>query len=102
MLYVYRFNCYCGRAGSLDGIFVCDESGKFKLEKLIDDKTEVRFGEILGKHSNIRGYIQEKEITLIEASQDDIVAMLRVFGRTGVDGWYTISGYNPLDYVDAE
>lgn len=102
MLYVYCFNADCGRAGSLDGMFVCSESGKAKLDKLIADKTYVHFGEVLGKHSDIGGKIEEDEITLVEASQEDIAAMLRVFGLTGIDGWYTISGYNPLDYVDAE
>ena len=102
MLYVYRFNADCGRAGSLDGMFVCSESSKATLEKLIADKTYVHFGEVLGKHSDIGGSIEEYEITLVDASQDDIAAMLRVFGLTGVDDWYTLSGYNPLDYVGQE
>ena len=102
MLYVYRFHADCGRSGSLDGMFVCSESGKATLEKLIADETHVHFGEVLGKHSDIGGSIEEDEITLVDASQDDIAAMLRVFSLTGVDDWYTISGYNPLDYVGQE
>jgi len=100
MLYVYRFNADCGSAGSLDGMFVCADSGKAKLDKLIADKTYVHFGEVLGKHSDVGGAIEPDEITLVEASQDDIAAMLRVFGLTGLDDWCTISGYNPLDYAN--
>lgn len=101
MLYVYRFNFGCGRGGSLKGIFVVDENGKADLDYLIEEKVRVDFGEVLGKHSDVSGNIVG-DCTLLDASQEDIAAMLRVFGVTGFRGHVTISGYNPLDYVVIE
>ena len=99
MLYVYSFE-WNFDDGCLSGLFVCEETAKAKLENLIASKKSVYFGEVLGKHSYVSGVIEEGDITRFNAHQEDIMAMLRVLGLHGVEDYYTICGYNPLDYVE--
>lgn len=61
---LYKFNVDCGRMGELEGAFEADES---QIENLIGQ--DVYFGEVLGKHSEIRCEIKPEYITLIDADQ---------------------------------
>lgn len=84
----YKFEFDCGRAGFLSGTFFADSS---EVENLIGQ--EVWFGEVLGKHSEVYGTIDEGEITLI-TDDTEIVKVLK-------DGEASV-GINPLDYLDQE
>ncbi len=100
-MYLYRFNFKCGRSGSLEGMFAVDQRGKVALDALIaDGGTEVYFGEVLGKHSDVFGTITEKNLTQVEATADEVAVVLRVFGK-GIDEkrrpWATILGFNPIE-----
>jgi hypothetical protein len=63
---------------------------KEQVAKLISSKIEVYFGEVLGKHSEIYGAIEKKDIKLLT---DDIKAV------EIVEKYNLTNGYNPFDYT---
>lgn len=81
---LWKFFWGCGRHGEVEGIF---KATREEVEKAIGK--EVYFGEILGKHSDVYGTLEDSECELI--SDDPIYVMNAVE-----------SGYNPLDYIDDE
>lgn len=52
----------------------------------------IYFGEVLGKHSDVYGTIEQGEITLITDNAEAIKALQDACGKT-------ISGHNPLQYL---
>lgn len=88
---IYEFNWDCGRMGGLDGIFIAE---KPDIEALIGE--EIYFGEVLGKHSEILGILETTDLTMKTDDQEFITKFEAIMG-TG-----TISGFNPLDYYDAD
>ena len=92
-LRLIRFHFGCGRMGDLDGLFVLDEEEWADWQLLVESKFEVRFGEVLGKHSDIMGPIAPKDFTVL--SQDQ--AFCEKFVEFGCN-----NGHNPLDYLDPE
>lgn len=87
---LFRFYADCGRQGDLEGVFI---STKEMVNKLIDSKIEVYFGEVLGKHSEVYGSIEKKEIEFLT---DDEVAV-EVVSKYKLE-----TGYNPFDYDTPE
>lgn len=88
---IYKFHWDCGRQGHVGGLFIANvENVKENLGK------GVYFGEILGKHSEVYGTLEEGDLTVKTDDQDFISKFEEIMG-TG-----TISGYNPLDYIDDE
>lgn len=84
---LYKFYWYCGRQGELEGLFIADDSEVGNaMGKLVD------FGEALGKHSDIRGHLEEEDLKEIKVSEITLKEMEEVIGQT-------ISGYNPLNYI---
>jgi len=83
---IYRFHWDCGRMGEVNGIFVADSD---KIKSAIGK--QVYFGEILGKHSDIEGTLEDGECQLLSENNDDI----EVFERLDLT-----TGYNPLDYIN--
>lgn len=81
---LWRFYWDCGRQGEVEGIF---KATKEEVEAAIGK--EVYFGEILGKHSDVYGEIEEGEITL---KSDDPLTVMNAIE----------SGYNPLNYLRYE
>lgn len=65
---LYKFNFDCYRSGNLHGLFIEDSE---KVRELIDSGKSVYFGEVLGKHSEICGPIDENEIEFV--SNDPLV-----------------------------
>ena len=51
----------------------------------------VYFGEILGKHSEVSGTLEENEFEILSEDQDFIDKLVALLGTS-------ISGYNPFDY----
>ena len=84
---LYEFYWDCGRNGDVEGMFIADSE---IVESLLGE--EVRFGEILGKHSDIYGTLGKEDLKEIDVSQQTIEDMERVIGST-------VSGYNPLNYI---
>jgi len=98
---LYRFHWDCGRQGWLEGIIAADP-----VEVQAAMNKEIYFGEVLGKHSEIYGPLGEEDIHAVEASEDQIDWLVRVFAsnRHGYSqsSSITICGYNPLHHVKEE
>lgn len=92
-LRLIRFNFNCGRMGDLHGVFVLDEEEWADWQLLVESKFEVRFGEVLGKHSDIVGPIEASDFEVL--TEDQAFCQKFVEFRCG-------SGHNPLDYLDPE
>lgn len=85
---LYEFNFDCGRAGFLTGVFISTDE---EVQSIIGK--EVYFGEVLGKHSDVFGTIDEGEITLV-TNDETVVSVLKEKRFS--------AGYNPFDYLDEE
>lgn len=88
---IYEFYWDCGRMGELTGLFIADIS---EIDKLIGE--EIYFGEVLGKHSEIYGELEEKDLTIKSKDQEFIQEFESIMGEG------TISGYNPLNYYNED
>ena len=88
MKLLVKFYWDCGRAGSLDGVFVCE---KEELESL--PGRSVYFGEVLGKHSEIYGELDEGDFEILTDDQDFIEKFAQLIGG---------SGFNPFDYIEED
>ncbi|WP_338465107.1 hypothetical protein [Shouchella rhizosphaerae] len=87
---LWKFSWDCGRSGRVESVFVAAEGD---VNGVIGKN--VNFGEILGKHSEVYGTIEESDITKLNVSDEVVKEVTAILGRT----W---SGHNPLDYYDEE
>ena len=85
-LKLYRFEMDCGRMGMLSGTFVTES-----LKPILGKR--VYFGEVLGKHSEIEGVLDEGDFTLLTNDQDFINKFVELECE---------SGHNPFDYFEPE
>lgn len=85
-----RFHWDCGRMGDVSGLFITTDEA---LNKGYDKR--VYFGEILGKHSEVYGTLERKDIEYVSEDQEFIEKLEALLGTD-------ISGYNPLDYINDE
>lgn len=83
---IYKLNIH-GRHGRLDGLFIAN---KEDVEKLINESIDLYFGEVLGKHSEICGNLEEDEVIFI-SDDENLIQMVR---NNNLE-----IGYNPFDYV---
>jgi hypothetical protein len=81
-LKLYRYHEDFGRMGYLSGTFVADDKD---VAKVFDDS--VYLGEVLGKHSDINAYIDDKTLTILTDDQDFIRKFLM---------YQCGSGHNPV------
>lgn len=88
---LWKFGVYCGRGGSLSGLFMATEKD---IESIIGET--IHFGEVLGKHSDVSLEMKKEYFTLVTKNQKVIQELEKVLGRE------TLSGYNPFDYVYEE
>lgn len=88
MLKLYSFCWDVRRSGSVEGLFVEDSE---VVQKYIG--SNVYFGEILGKHSEVYGTLDECDLTVVSEDQDKIEWLVGLLG-------YSISGYNPISYIE--
>ncbi len=92
MLVLVRFNADCGRMGWLDGLFV---NTRERLEEITG--YHIYFGEVLGKHSEISLDMNEDMFIVLSEDQGHIEWLVGIN-----DGDWTISGYNPFDYINED
>lgn len=85
--YLWQFYWDCGRSGDLDGLFVATEK---EVSSAIGRYAS--FGEVLGKHSDVYGTIDEGDITKVNVSSEAVEELYSILGDT----W---SGFNPLEYT---
>jgi hypothetical protein len=76
--------------GNIESMFVTSRS---ELAAAYDK--EVYFGEVLGKHSEIQGTLEEHDITVVTDDQDFIAKLVGYVG-------HRVSGMCPLDYIQAD
>ena len=89
-LNLYRWYANIYRQGCIEGLFLAEpEEIKNAIGKMVS------LGEVLGKHSNIRGTLEEAEIMLVSDDRDFINQIFEhvTFSRN------TLCGYNPLNYI---
>ena len=84
---LYKFYWDCGRQGEVEGLFFEDEE---KIQSAIGK--EIYFGEILGKHSDVYGTLEEQDLKAIDLPEESINMLVSHIGTH-------LSGYNPLDYI---
>lgn len=85
--YLYKFYWDCGRMGDLETLFVATED---EVKDLIG--RNAYFGEVLGKHSEIEGEIEEKDITRLDLDSETVERVSEILGKI----W---SGYDIFNYV---
>lgn len=79
---LFRMDFKCGRQGNLESIFI---STKEIVNYLIENKLQVYFGEVLGKHSEVFGDFEPNEITFI-TSDENVIKVIKDYGLTnGID-----------------
>ena len=88
MLKLYRFCWPQRRGGDVEGLFVEDSN---VVENAIG--SNVYFGEICGKHSDVYGTLDEEDLTVVSEDQEKISWLVGILGLS-------ISGYNPFDYIE--
>lgn len=86
---LYRFYWDCGRQGDVEGIFVATIE---EIEQAIGKS--VQFGEILGKHSNIYGNLELKDLQILTDDQD-FIEKAEKYGLLP-------TGHNPMNYIEEE
>jgi len=91
MLKLYQFFWDCGRMGDLDGLFVAKD---IEVQSALGKS--VCFGEVLGKHSEVSGTLDDADITVVSEDQEKIEWLVSVIGSPN------ISGFNPLDYINED
>ena len=84
---VYKLEASYGRMGDLSGIFIATDSD---VKKLISSKIKVYFGEVLGKHSEVYGAMDEGDIVLLTDSKDAV----KLVEKHGLS-----NGLNPFEYT---
>lgn len=83
---LYKFYVDFGRQGDLEGLFIAKDTD---VKKLMG--TEVYFGEVLGKHSEVSEVMMEDMFTAIEIPKETLELLEKELGQT----W---SGLNPFDF----
>ncbi len=92
MKQLYRFYLDCGRMGDLEGLFI---TTKEVLNKALGQT--IYLYDVLGKHSELEVTISSDTLTLMSEDQDKIEWLQQING-----GFETISGLNPLEYIEEE
>lgn len=88
---LYKFEWEIKRGGEVEGLFIADDQTiKEALGK------DVYFGEILGKHSEVYGTLDEEDLTVITDKPEHIAMLEEIFESS------TLNGYNPLEYMGEE
>ena len=82
-----QFYWNCGRMGDIEGLFITTED---ELKSWYG--REAYFGEVLGKHSEIDGTIDEGDFTIKSDDQEFIAKIEELLGEH-------LSGFYPGDYI---
>lgn len=85
MKHLYKYSQDFGHQGYLSGTFIVDSEEINKLKG-----SEVYFGEVLGKHSEIFGKLDDCTLTMVTDDQE-FIAKMEQFGLQS-------TGFNPLNY----
>jgi len=76
------------RGGELESVFTATRA---EVEELYDQ--EIYFGEVLGKHSDVNGTLEEDEFEVLSGDPQLVELFKKHVGSTG---------HNPFDYIEEE
>lgn len=82
---LYKFHFNGGRGGDLFGLFIADSK---EMAESVASGDDVYFGEVLGKHSDVYGPIQECDYTEVTNNQQFIAEL---------ENLNICVGYNPVE-----
>jgi len=85
---LFSFHVDAGRNGDITGLFISTEE---EVTAIVG--TDVYFGEILGKHSDVELTLQPDHFTVLEVEDSTVEDLQHTIGNT-------VSGYNPFDYIE--
>lgn len=85
---LWRFHWDCGRQGDVESVFVATQG---EIDAAVG--SQVYFGEILGKHSEVYGELEPKDLTLLSEDPALIALFQQHVGATG---------HSPLDYLEED
>lgn len=85
---LWKFYWYMGRQGEVESVFTATQS---EIDEILDKN--IYFGEILGKHSEVYGVIEAKDLEVLSEDASLIAVFEKHVGSTG---------HNPLDYLEEE
>lgn len=89
---LWKYGLDCGRMGDIEGLFIATDQDIEYSSGCV-----AHFGEALGKHSQIwDDNFTKDSLELISDDQEKIAWLETVFKNR------TISGYNPLNYIECE
>ena len=88
---IYEFYWDCGRQGEVSGTFIAN---KAQVANAVG--SEVYFGEILGKHSEVYGTLDANDLTMKTDDQEFIDKFQEILGDD-----YSI-GHNPLSHINTD
>lgn len=91
---LYKFYWDAHRAGEIESLFIADDE---QVEAVLG--MNVYFGEVLGKHSEVYGTLDEGDLTVVTQEPGVIADLLRVFAGDRRAQHGTICGLNPLHYL---
>lgn len=94
MLRLAQFHWYCGRMGDIEGLSVYDDHEWEFLQSHIGGS--VYFGEVLGKHSEIHGTLDQSDLKVLSEDQEFLKKLVEVFPSRH------LSGFRLLDYLEDE
>jgi len=85
---LYQFYWDCGRSGYVEGVFLAEP-------RVITDAMgcELYLGEVLGKHSDVHGVLEEGDIVRLPDATPEFIEQFAVIFPNGI-------GYNPLGYLE--
>lgn len=108
---LYKWECYFGRMGSLDSVFIADDEF---IQSIIG--ATAMFGEVLGKHSDISCILASDQFEVKSENQLVIQELEEIFGKDELEFYSkaflelnklntevtTLSGYNPITQIEGE
>jgi len=89
---LYNYFVDCGKMGSVESVFICDEK---EVEKIVGK--EIYHGEILGKHSEIFFPFTMDMVKVVDLDENDIQTLCKIFDVDTNFEMLTISGHNPVE-----
>ncbi|AKQ08320.1 hypothetical protein PQE66_gp005 [Bacillus phage PBC2] len=84
--YLYRFYFSYGRGGISGLVVATEEDVANAIGEYVD------FGEAMGKHSEVYGYLKESNFEKLDVAPEAVKEVAKYLGNH----W---SGYNPFDYI---
>ena len=108
---LYKWECYFGRMGSLDSVFIADDEF---VQSIIGETA--MFGEVLGKHSDINCVLESEQFEVKSENQLVIQELEEIFGKDEIEFYSkaflelnklntevtTLSGYNPINQIEGD